>query len=112
MFTNICMYEKTVAAVAVAAAADESLELLLKLLQMRDLFTDTCLLIGIMGFDDDRRKVSSSCTQSLLTSQFRCCSSCCRSARKALICLQIPALNNVIRACLMGIMSHSDKTLM
>ena len=45
----LAQYEKTVAAVAVAAAADESLELLLKLLQMRDLFTDTCMLIGIIS---------------------------------------------------------------
>ena len=46
----LAQYEKTVVAVAVAAAAEESLEMLLKLLQIRDEGTDnltnTCMLLN------------------------------------------------------------------
>jgi len=45
----LAQYEKTAAAVAVAAAAEESLEMLLRLLQIRDMFTNTCMLIGIIS---------------------------------------------------------------
>ena len=49
MVLLLAQYEKTVTAVAVAAAAEESVELLLKLLQIRDMFTNTCMLIGIIS---------------------------------------------------------------
>ena len=45
----LAQYEKTAAAVAVAAAAEDSVELLLKLLQIRDMFTNTRMLIGIIS---------------------------------------------------------------
>jgi len=57
----LAQYERTATAVY---EAEESVEMLVELLQIyrekgADIFTNTCMLLGIMGFDDHRRQVSS-----------------------------------------------------
>jgi len=57
----LAQYERTAAAVY---EAEESVEMLVELLQIyrekgADIFANTCMLLGIMGFDNDRRQVSS-----------------------------------------------------
>jgi len=56
----LAQYERTAAAVY---EAEESIETLVELLQIyrdkgADIFSNTCMLLGIMGFDDHRRQVS------------------------------------------------------
>jgi len=55
----VAQYERTAAAVY---EAEESVDTLVELLQIyrekgASIFTNTCMLLGIMGFDDDRRQV-------------------------------------------------------
>ena len=55
----MAQYERTAAAVY---EAEESVNTLVELLQIyrekgANIFTNTCMLLGIMGFDDDRRQV-------------------------------------------------------
>jgi len=57
----LVQYERTAAAVY---EAENSVDTLVELLQIyRDkatsIFTNTCMLLGIMGFDDQRRQASS-----------------------------------------------------
>ena len=56
----LVQYERTAAAVY---EAEDSVDTLIDLLQIyrdkgADIFTNTCMLLGIMGFDDSRRSVS------------------------------------------------------
>ena len=66
----MAQYERTAAAVY---EAEESVDTLVELLQIyrekgATIFTNTCMLLGIMGFDDHRRQVGICHTDVELTS--------------------------------------------
>jgi len=59
LFVSV-QYERTAAAVY---EAEDSVDTLVELMQIyrekgTDIFTNICMLLGIMGFDNDRRQVS------------------------------------------------------
>jgi len=60
MYFIVVQYERTAAAVYKAEASVETLVELLQIYREKcvKIFTSTCMLLGIMGFDDQRRQVS------------------------------------------------------